>query len=72
MTNELNKAQPKPADMEPCRVIERLQQSNAELLEALEAQEMAECDPQASRRKGYFDHARELRKAAIANARRQL
>jgi hypothetical protein len=40
-----------------------------ELLEALEAQDMAEWDAEASRRKGYFDRARELRRAAIAKAR---
>lgn len=39
------------------------------LLEALEAQEFAECDREAGIRKGYFDHARELRKAAIAAAK---
>jgi hypothetical protein len=39
------------------------------LLEALEAQEMAEWDAQASRRKGYFARARELRRAALAAAR---
>jgi hypothetical protein len=39
------------------------------MLAALEAQEMAEHDPEAARRKGYFDHARNLRKAAIAKAR---
>ena len=41
------------------------------LLEALEAQEWAEYDPEASRRKGYFDRARALRKAALAIARGQ-
>jgi hypothetical protein len=40
-----------------------------ELLEALGAQEMAEWDAEASRRKGYFDRARELRRAALAVAR---
>jgi hypothetical protein len=40
----------------------------AELLEALQAQQMAEYDPEASRRKGYFDRARELRCAALAKA----
>ena len=37
--------------------------------EALCAQEMAEFDPEAARRKGYFDNARELRKSALAKAR---
>jgi hypothetical protein len=41
----------------------------ADMLAALEAQEMAEHDPEAARRKGYFDIARDLRKAAIAKAR---
>jgi hypothetical protein len=40
-----------------------------DLLAALEYQDMADADPQASRRKGYFDSARELRAAAIAKAR---
>jgi hypothetical protein len=49
---------------------ESLEQSVVrELLEALEAQEMAEWDPEASRRKGYFDRARELRRAALAATR---
>jgi hypothetical protein len=39
------------------------------MFEALCAQEMAEFDPEASRRKGYFDNARELRKTALAKAR---
>jgi hypothetical protein len=43
----------------------------AELLEALQAQDMAEWDPEASHRKGYFDRARELRRAAIAQATRR-
>jgi hypothetical protein len=41
-----------------------------DMLEALEAQEMAEADPEAGQRKGYFDHAREMRKAAIAKAKK--
>ena len=41
----------------------------ADMLAALEMQEMAEYDPEASRRKGYFDTARDMRKAAIAKAR---
>lgn len=41
----------------------------AELLEALEAQEMAEWDPEAAQRKGYFDRARELRRASVAKAK---
>jgi hypothetical protein len=39
-----------------------------ELLEALQAQQMAEYNPEASRRKGYFDRARELRGATLARA----
>lgn len=38
------------------------------MLEALKAQDMAEADPAAARRKGYFDLARELREAALAKA----
>jgi len=49
----------------------RLCEAAAAMLEALEAQEMAEHDPEAARRKGYFDHARDLRKAALAKARGQ-
>jgi hypothetical protein len=49
----------------------RLIAAAPELLEALEAQEMAEWDPEASRSKGYFDRARELRRAAIAKATSQ-
>jgi hypothetical protein len=41
------------------------------MFDALEAQEMAEFDPQASRRKGYFDRARALRQAALGKARGQ-
>jgi hypothetical protein len=37
-----------------------------DMLAALVAQEMAEADPAAVHRKGYFDIARKLRKAAIA------
>jgi hypothetical protein len=40
-----------------------------EMLEALEAQEMAEWDADAARRKGYFDRAKELRRAALARAK---
>jgi hypothetical protein len=39
------------------------------MFEALCAQEMAEFDPEASSRKGYFDNALELRKDALAKAR---
>jgi hypothetical protein len=49
----------------------RLCEAAATMLEALEAQEMAEHDPEAARRKGYVDHARDLRKAALAKARGQ-
>lgn len=41
------------------------------MFEALEAQEMAEFDPEASRRKGYFDNARALRETALKTARGQ-
>ena len=37
-------------------------------LEALESQEMADADPEASRRKGYYDRARELRRAVLASS----
>lgn len=47
----------------------RLIAAAPELLEALEWQDMADADPAASRRKGYFDRARELRRAALAKAR---
>lgn len=49
----------------------RLCEAAAAMLEALEAQEMTEHDPEAARRKGYFDRARDLRKAALAKARGQ-
>jgi hypothetical protein len=49
----------------------RLCEAAEAMLEALEAQEMAEHDPEAARRKGYFDRARDLRKAALAKARGQ-
>jgi hypothetical protein len=39
-----------------------------DMLAALEMQQMADYDPEASHRKGYFVHARELREAAIAKA----
>ncbi len=41
------------------------------MFDALCAQEMAEFDPEASHRKGYFDNALELRKNALAKARGQ-
>jgi hypothetical protein len=41
-----------------------------ELAEALEAQAMADADPQASRRKEYFDSARDMRRAALTKAGR--
>jgi hypothetical protein len=57
-------------------VPDAVQDANAQLikaapdmLEALLWQEMAEHDPEASRRKGYFDRARELRRAAIAQVK---
>jgi len=43
----------------------RLCRAAREMFEALEAQEFAEFDPEASRRKGYFD----LRIAALKKAR---
>jgi len=49
----------------------RIRDAAPEMLASLEAQDMAECDPAAARRKGYFDSARLLRKAAIAEARGQ-
>lgn len=39
-----------------------------DMLEALKYQEMADADPEASRRKGYYEYARELRRKAIAKA----
>lgn len=45
---------------------DRLKESNAAMLEALKYQEMADADPEAARRKGYYDEARKLRKAALA------
>ncbi len=42
-----------------------------EMFDALAAQEMAEYDPEAARRKGYFDRARALRQAALKKARGQ-
>jgi len=47
----------------------RLMAAAPEMLEALEAQEMAEWVPEAARRKGYFDRARELRRAALTRAK---
>ncbi len=44
----------------------RLISAAPDMLEALKAQEMADYDPEASRRKGYFERARQLRKAALA------
>ena len=41
------------------------------MFEAMEAQEMAEFDPAAARRKGYFGRARALREAALKAARGQ-
>lgn len=38
------------------------------LLEALKYQQFADYDPEASRRKGYYEEAARLRKAAIAQA----
>jgi len=46
----------------------RLIAAAPEMLEALQAQEMADYDPEASERKGYFERAKQLRKAALAKA----
>lgn len=46
----------------------RLIAAAPEMLDALKAQEMADADPEASRRKGYFDRALDMRRAALANA----
>ena len=40
----------------------------SDMFEALQWQEMAEADPEAARRKCYFERARELRRAALAKA----
>lgn len=40
-----------------------------DMLEALNYQEMADADPDASRRKGYYEYARELRRKAIGKAK---
>lgn len=48
---------------------DRVAAAATDMLAALIAQEMADADPAAARRKGYFDRARNLRKAAIAKAR---
>lgn len=47
----------------------RLARAAGDMFAALEAQEQAEFDPAAARRKGYFDRARELRIAALKKAR---
>ncbi len=52
-----------------CEPNARLVASGPDMLAALEAQEMAEADPESGRRKGYFDNARELREAALAKVR---
>lgn len=46
----------------------RVMYAGPKLLEALQYQEMAHADPQAARRKGYYDEATRLRRAAIAEA----
>jgi hypothetical protein len=48
---------------------QRLCDAAVAMLTALVAQDMAEADPEAARRKGYFERARQLRKEAIAKAR---
>ena len=45
-----------------------LRRAAPDMLDALKAQEMADADPEASRRKGYFDRARDMRRAALAKA----
>jgi hypothetical protein len=50
--------------------IHTLRELVRELAEALEAQAMADADPEASRRKGYFDRARDMRRAALTKAGR--
>jgi len=55
----------------PCEEQEayaRLIAAAPDMLEALQAQQMAEYDREASRRKGYFERAAQLRQAAIARA----
>jgi hypothetical protein len=51
--------------------IHTLRELVRELAEALEAQAMADADPEASRRKGYYNRAREMRLAALAKAGRE-
>ena len=59
-------------DDEPQRLANaRLIAAAPEMLDALKWQEMAEHDPEAARRKGYFKFARHLRRAAIAKATKQ-
>jgi|SRR5579875_1254680 hypothetical protein len=55
-----------PANEQECHA--RLISAALELLEALKYQEFADADPEAARRKGYYDEARRLRRAAIAKA----
>lgn len=51
------------------RAVEHLLRSAPALLEALQWQAMADADPAAALCRGYFDRARELRRAALAKAR---
>jgi hypothetical protein len=46
--------------------IDRLLAELTDMFEALLTQEMAEADPQAAKRKGYYEQATKLRRAAIA------
>ena len=66
--------QPDP-DYEQCQkdweAIRPLLAAAPVMLDALTWQEMADADPAASRRKGYFEHARRLRQVALAKARGQ-
>ncbi len=66
--SETNESRPQEEQEANARLIA----AAPDLLAALEAQAMAEADPEASERKGYFDRARDLRRAALANAGRMV
>ena len=71
MIEEINEALPFHLDYIPFvhrLVCEEGMSLYTDLLEALKYQEMADADPEASRRKGYYEEAARLRKAAIAKA----